>query len=1164
MSKMNGLSVVANKSPIVATHMGLFDLINLPNTLSRYEGEAATHVQSAVIGQYQQQLISAICGKQTPIGCLVAPFGYGKTSTAINIWHHAAQANILAVPPFSCNSISEMGTAIASALSLQLADKAPELAGNIRNAYQAYLASSATRLAQQDAEQYGIDFGAALKSIEDKIERGYLHIEANATNLLAFLEKAVSIVKLAGYDGLLIIVDEFQQFLGNVNKAIITSFRTLIWGLKTRPALPLGLLLTMDPDTERNLSERAGDVLHRIKENGFYLNFTNVYDREFPRLLWSRYADIFDFQTKSEQIVDRPVLEALGQITERADLSNGPRTILDAFQRMATVYDGRKRPYTPLDLIDDFMTGMLKFDGDRNLLSSLVTELTGYDYIKRSPERVSTIKLITAFPRGCPREVAAKYKLEDVFDHLSDELRGEILTELPEGVALIDLQRVGKPQNKLKIILKKYWLQITEQELIVDKATNLFAHHVIPPLFPQFKNVLTGWRELNPSFILTPFGGYLQIYEGTFFREYPLRRIAIQICQTLEQATSLENEADVGLIFLLKFEKDASFASTYHDKQRLIVLHIPVNCPFVRSLPRDIRWIEDYLRPVTLTPGVLLSLIDFVTEQAPQIQDATETEMLRIHDTLNKLQEFLVTTIFGQELLNGTGIHLMSRGSQAMRDILFHIFRTIYPAYQTMVATVNWQDTMQSYKDVLTSLSVTQRRGIEEFKENKATVAAHFWQGKHAGFKSHARQFGDLLEITAWQGNEGALRFRKHPGEDLIQEAIILQDGLSLEGVKQIGRIAGYLSQETEYLISFLLLRGYIRWDERAGKYFSTKALSEAELTILIHDIQRELLLTSIISNEIAISKYQAIDLTIKHLLGNDDPPEEMQVRLLQAQNDLRDAREELQSYLQGSLEIIRGKLYKFSDQLSQPLPLSQTGLTLDAHINGAQRTITKNHQRFTKQLQKTIADVQTTVHQLTRLTSMDIEAMEVFLAHYSKIRSQSREHESRYEQFLELIAIHNDWVKRVGQIKRLLDYIQIIEKVTDPALLKAEIEDEIVVIEQELSTLGLEQYEFTYHTHSEKVTQITKDVDLAIKAAELVRTITSLPSDASQNPASEKTKILNNRNWLQDWLERDWINLSDIIQQEQCSVDEITNRLVMLFNNDETIIQFRVTHKTK
>lgn len=1164
MSKMNGLAVVANKHPIVATHMGLFDLVNLPNTLSRYEGEAATHVQSTVIDQYQQQLISAICGKQTPIGCLVAPFGYGKTSTAINIWHHAAQANILAVPPFSCNSIAEMGTAIASALSLQLADKAPELAESIRNAYQAYLASSATRLAQRDAEQYGIDFDAALKSIEDKIKRGYLHIEANATNLLAFLEKAVSIVESAGYDGLLIIVDEFQQFLGNINKAIITSFRTLIWGLKTRPALPLGLLLTMDPDTERNLSERAGDVLHRIKENGFYLNFANVYDREFPRLLWSRYADIFDFQTNSEQIVDRPVLEALGQITERDDLSNGPRTILDAFQRMATVYDGRKRPYTPLDLIDDFMTGMLKFDGDRNLLSSLVTELTGYDYIKRSPDRVSTIKLITAFPRGCPREVAAKYKLEDVFDHLSDELRGEILTELPEGMALIDLQRVGKPQNKLKIILRKYWLQITEQELIVDKATKLFANHVIPSLFPQFKNVLTGWRELNPSFILTPLGGYLQIYEGTFFREYPLRRVAVQICQTLEQATSLEDEADIGLIFLLGFEKDASFASIYYEEQRLIVLHIPINRPFIKSLPRDIRWIEDYLRPVTLTPAVLLSLMDFVTQQTPQTQEVTDMEMLRIHDTLSKLQEFLIITIFSQELLNGIGIHLMSWGSQAMRDILFHIFRTIYPNYQTMITTVNWQDTIKSYEETLTSLSVTQRRGIEEFKENKATIASRFGHHKHAGFKSHARQFGDLLEVTAWQGNEGALRFHKHLGEGLIQEAIILKDGLSLEDIEQIGRTAGYLSQETEYLISFLLLRGYIRWDESAGKYFPAKALSEAELTTLIYDIQREILLTRTISTEIANNTYQAIDLTITDLLANDNPPEEIQVCLLQAQNDLYEAREELQSYLQGNLEIIRGKLYKFANQLEQSLPLSQTGLTLDTHINGAQRTITKNHQRFIKQLKKTTDDVQTTVHQVNRLTAMDVEAMETFLAHYSKIQSQVRIHETKYEQFLELIAVHNDWVKRVGQIKRLLDYIQVMEKVTDPALLKAEIEDEIIAIEQELSTLGLEQYEVIYYIHSAKVAQITQDVDLAIKAVALEETITSLALDTNQDPANEATKKLGDGNWLQNWLEQDWINLSDIIHQEQCSSDEIANRLVQLYKNNRITVQLRVTYKTK
>ena len=72
-----------------------------------------------------------------------------------------------------------------------------------------------------------------------------------------------------------------------------------------------------------------------------------------------------------------------------------------------------EQSYSPIDLINDFLTGDIRFDGDRGKIASLVNEITSYDYIKRSHERVETIKLIAAFPRGCPSEVADKYKIRE-------------------------------------------------------------------------------------------------------------------------------------------------------------------------------------------------------------------------------------------------------------------------------------------------------------------------------------------------------------------------------------------------------------------------------------------------------------------------------------------------------------------------------------------------------------------------------------------------------------------------------------------------------------------------------------------------------------------------------------------------------------------------------
>src|SRR5690606_28588093 len=119
--------------------------------------ESATFVVSPDILRYQRQFVQTVLEEQTTIACLVAPFGYGKTSTAISIWNACQEASLLAIPPFSCNSIAEMGQAIATALIYRLETlRQHEYANRIEKAFDKYLSSSAQQLAEKDAEHYGI------------------------------------------------------------------------------------------------------------------------------------------------------------------------------------------------------------------------------------------------------------------------------------------------------------------------------------------------------------------------------------------------------------------------------------------------------------------------------------------------------------------------------------------------------------------------------------------------------------------------------------------------------------------------------------------------------------------------------------------------------------------------------------------------------------------------------------------------------------------------------------------------------------------------------------------------------------------------------------------------------------------------------------------------
>lgn len=1157
----NGISVLSAKSPVVATHTGSFNQSNAKLTIDRYQIEALTYVRASEITAYQQRLLNKILSKKTAIGCVVAPFGYGKTSTAIDTWKACEERRILAVPPFSCGSISEMGHAIATGIAYRLGlDSIP--AQQVMQNYNAYLISSAQRLAEQDANQYQIDFNIALRSIEDKIERGYLNIEATGNHLLAFLEQLTQIVKEAGYEGLLVIVDEFQQFLGNINKGVITNFRTLVWGLRTRGAVPFGLLITMDPDTERNLSERAGDILHRIKEDGLYLDFSDSYDREFARLLWAQYAENFNYLIESSRIVDLATLDSLGQICERHDLSNGPRTVIDVFQRIATASAARNQPYSPIDLIDDFIAGAIRFDGDRSKIASLVTELTGYEYIKSSPERLRTLKLIAAFPRGCPREVAETYNLTNSYDQLADALRGEVLTELSEGLALIDLQRVGKPQNKLNILLKKYWMQITEEEIIADRAVLLFLRYVVGLFFSPFRNILTGWSAVFSDFQLTSSGSYQQIFEGTFFDEYPQRRICIQACRRSEQIVLPEEPVDIHFIFILQRMAEAPNKSSFDFEARTFTFSLALDMPFGMPLPREIRWIEDYLRPVVLSPGVLLTLIDYIHTHASKIEGITENEILRIATYQQKLNSFLLAMIYNENLFTGLGMPVVSRGEQALRSVIYQIFRRVYPEYKSLITSPQWENLLRAYSEALETCNPLQRQGLEPLSERKADLAARFGLRSHAGFESYVRQFGPLLSLESWSGDQGVIRFNPHPGEERLLNNIRLKGEVTERDLFEIAHALGYLSQETRYLIQFLQQRGYIQHGSETDCFVPARSLSQGEVISLADELLAEVIKIQNITKLPVVNDAQhQIDQAVTLLNGERFGHEELseaRLRLLLAQQTVQQARPTLIEYLRSELLHRRETAYETLTRLQQPLVLSNTGLVLDAHLNGAQRTLVGKSRVIATRFTDTLATIKKTLSQIGDAISTQVPSSQIvddLCFAFKQLDVDFVAVMTEANEVQELRDFHSRWVQLVDSIHQTGKYIEILHNFTDISTFLNRQSILINVLMEGLSVGGILRYKELYAQYHPSVEALFQEVSTAIKAAELVRTYS--PSGMSSSQQDQTYDLSTFRNIILDLSLQVETTFADVVKACALPPEELQKVMLELESDGKLSIHF-------
>src|SRR5207248_11152143 len=93
-------------------------------------------------------------------------------------------------------------------------------------------------------------------------------------------------------------------------------------------------------------------------------------------------------------------LEALGQISARADLANGPRTVVDVFKLMSSRYKEQREhgePFSPIDLIDAFLSGAISYD-NTGLLQRVVNDHLAQHFVQKNPAYRKAIKLMAAFP----------------------------------------------------------------------------------------------------------------------------------------------------------------------------------------------------------------------------------------------------------------------------------------------------------------------------------------------------------------------------------------------------------------------------------------------------------------------------------------------------------------------------------------------------------------------------------------------------------------------------------------------------------------------------------------------------------------------------------------------------------------------------------------------
>jgi hypothetical protein len=634
---LEGLDAILTKEEIVATQRPA-DLLGRPEMV---DNAYTRHVRSYIplgrqaqdenggqsVDNFEKRVIREVKEASALRGYITAEYGYGKTSTALYLWKRAREANILAVPPFQMTKLPDLITATYGWLRYEINRTRP--ASQLIKDAETLYSTTTERSADSLSKQYHLDWSGIQRLIIDRPEL----LTLNPGDYLKFFEEATKIARDAGFEGLLILADEVQQYIDpevktGVKDPISPLFDVISGLLTRRNHLNMGIILVIPPKELDVLRDQRGDFIHRTLQVS--LDLRTIYDRAFPLRLWQRLAEEFDFTDHSYRIVTSTALDALGQICVRPDLSDGPRTVINTFRRMTRRYldlgHPADDPYTPYHLVEDFLNGQIEFDSAKKI-QRVTNQALGHSLVKGSPDRERAIKWAAAFPEeGISRELQVAHNLDKAFDDLMQSAQGDLVIAVGDikkrGITLRGLDQIETDTGWLPTTIREFWRLYDENiETTQQRAIRGFFNLLTTRVFPDNQ-----WKVVERTQMgLTRNNGLL--LEGSFTsysRRYPERRLYVRVLWEDETIKDVEGSEDFLIQFRLKRYLDWTEADRrlytepleidYQDRQINITLNLMYRDEASISPTLD-KLVAPIVSPYKLTPLLMLSLHQVINEK---------------------------------------------------------------------------------------------------------------------------------------------------------------------------------------------------------------------------------------------------------------------------------------------------------------------------------------------------------------------------------------------------------------------------------------------------------------------------------------------------------------------------------------------------------------------
>ena len=819
--------------PIADTVGGTAAQEDPKRTLDHYNHLANQLWLSSKVSDVADGVFSRVQQGHTSWGSLSGPYGFGKTASAIALWAYAKNAEFLAIPPLSCTSFDELASGIAALAG----EQDPTIKKQVDKLFRDVFTSGLDPMAREDAKRYSVPSRKVRQIYQDKFSTGQFTLDSHPRRTVEFLSKLGQLAAKSS-KGLVIILDELQQLLGPLDARAIVQFREFVWGMRTERS-HCGVILALDSLLEARLARWAADILHRIRENGPALQLTDIYTHEFPSWLWDQLTNsngqselIYQPEALSEN-----VLSSLGQLVERTDLANGPRTVVDVFTRAVIHYQKTGSSYDISDLVNDVHQGRFRYFGEGAIIQSVLTHILSDEWIIQDEGRKKLVTTLAAFPQGCSQEVLQHHiPDEKQLERARSELFAPLLVELSEGLALEPLQQVRRTHTNWEQILSRCWETLPALDALALQAPNMILRTLIPKLFPKGTPAIPVWEWLSDesSAILTGW----HILRGTFDDAYPQREIALCVTDKEPESWPQDVDACIALVCDSSTDSDVTPKAELLDKDEgcFILMRLPILRSLDDRIPADLQRYRKYIQPEPFRPVTILTalhdleaflgdLIDNSDDADVLFRPEEQAEIEQVSAFIDIAVDFVLRELLAGTVDVGIGSPISLRGPELLRALFTQACRRRFPQYQTLTKTAKWQEILSNYQEGVGSdwLNPAQRQGLEDITMPKAEMyETLFGQKSTAAGDSFIKKLGPLVEEKR-NPKSFSLRLTMHPAEDALIgyfKKLSTYQSIPFDASVEFLRHHGYIQAEAEEIVKILVARECLTRDSNGDIRF--------------------------------------------------------------------------------------------------------------------------------------------------------------------------------------------------------------------------------------------------------------------------------------------------------------------------------------------------------